>query len=86
MNELIKKILKQQSYLRSHIDEIKNKEENIERFKKEKTECLEGKEYIMENFLTNAEHSIEDIISHDSGIGKGFSRNTNKYSMVYFQN
>ena len=85
MNEIIKKILRQQTNLRSHIRRLESKNtsgsgqaqpaqpEPEKRPSQSQSQegSREGKGYIMKTFLENVES--EDFYSHDSGIGSALA-------------
>ena len=78
MNEIIRKILKQQTHLRSHIARLESKNSSSgptqpepEKRSSQTSQEGTGKGYIMKTFLENVES--EDFYSHDSGIGSALA-------------
>ena len=80
VNLIIKKILRQQTHLRSHIARLESKNssgtapvqpEPEKRSSESSQVSHEGKGYIMKTFLENME--TEDFYSHDSGIGSALA-------------
>jgi len=75
VNDIIKKILKQQTHLRSHLKRLEKGSVSTEpEPSREPSERhSKGKGYILKTFLHNVAESSEDFYSHDSGIGSALA-------------
>ena len=78
VNDIIKKILKQQTHLRSHLKRLEKGSAitDPEPVREPSERHSKGKGYILKTFLNNVVESSEDFYSHDSGIGSALATNT----------